>query len=77
MKKIFGIFMALFFMSSVSFANATAFFSQKCIDYAILAMDAEEAAYGELNDADWGDGAMWYYNACEAAGGNIGDPVFL
>lgn len=47
-----------------------------CAEYAINAADAEEAHYGSMSASDWDDAALWYYDACEDANGDIEDPVF-
>lgn len=70
--------MALFFMSSLSFANAITFDSPGCFEYAIDAAYAEQDHYGG-DGSDMVDNANWYYSLCEEAGGvdNILDPIFL
>jgi hypothetical protein len=48
MKKIKGIFAALFLITSISFANSTD--HNDCMYYAFEAAAAEESFYGETYD---------------------------
>lgn len=83
MKKLFSIFMALLFVTSLSFAsvetNEFDDIDPECYQYGKNAANAEEAAYGAMGYAEWAYTAMSYYDDCMAAGGanNILMPVFL
>ena len=68
MKKVFGIFMALFFMSSLSFANTTTLEeddSVRCFEIADSASTAIGGMLG-LSHLDEYNVFVAIYDACEA-----------
>jgi len=70
--------MALLLVSSVGFARINAQYpTVDCVEYGINAANAEEDHYGLMSTSEWLHVAADYVAACNDAGGNIDDPVFL
>jgi len=83
MKKII-LTLALVLVTSLSFANQTQENKslemnphQDCFNYAIRNATEEAIFFGEYDVFAWVGNFVWYLNACEGAGGNIEDPVFI
>ena len=77
MKKLSLFFVALFLLSYTMNAKFVSDSQVDCTKYGINSALSEAEYYGEENMYEILEAAIWYKEACEEAGGNIADPVFL
>lgn len=64
-------------MAVMLFMSTSVFALVDCMSYAKKSMRAEFMAYGFDSQEEVDEAISWYFNACNEAGGDIDNPVFL